>query len=140
MESMMQRRLGAIAICGAVVIATTAAAGSAVAGTRVGIGIGVGVPAYYPPPPVYYYPPAPVYYAPPPVYYAPPPPAVVYTQPSGPLYAAPQQTSSPTVTPPPPQTGNCRQFQCDATVDGNNRPFNGTACLGPDGKWHIVNQ
>jgi len=134
----MQGRLAAIAVCGAVLVATTAA-GSAIAGTRVGIGIGVGVPTYYPPPPVYYYPPPPVYYAPPPVVYS-PPPQVIYTQPSGPVYAAPQQGQSPTVTPPPPQTGNCRQFQGDATVDGQSQPFHGTACLQSDGKWHIVNQ
>jgi hypothetical protein len=131
----MRRSLAAIAIVGSMVAAATIAA-SPNAEARVFVGVGVGVPVYYPPPPVYYYPPPPqVYYAPPPVVYTPAPPPV-YT---GPLYAAPQQGLGPTVTPPPPQTGNCRQFQGDATIDGRNQPFHGTACLQPDGKWHIVN-
>ncbi len=92
--------------------------------TVVGIGVGIGVPVYAPPPPVYYYPPPPVYY--PPVVVA---PAPVVAQP--PVVAP--------AAPPPPQTGNCRQYKGDATVDGKNQPFYGTACLQPDGKWHIVN-
>ncbi len=124
----------ATAIAGLTLGLSIATGGSALASTHVGVGIGIGVPLYAPPPPVYYYPPPPVYYAPPPVVYSPPPP--VY---NGPIYAAPQQTSSP-VAPPPPQTGNCRQYQGDATIDGRNQPFYGTACLGPDGKWHITNQ
>jgi hypothetical protein len=69
-------------------------------------------PAYYYPPPAYYYPP-PVAYAPPPTYYAPAPTATV---------------------------SNCRDYRGDATIDGNGTPFYGRACLGGDGRWHIVNQ
>ena len=129
----MSRWLAAPAILGAAILAALVAFAPP-ADARVFVGVGVGVPLYGPPPPVYYYPPPPVYYAPPPVVYS-PPPAPAY---SGPIYAAPQQTSSP-VAPPPPQTGNCRQYQGDATIDGRNQPFYGTACLGPDGKWHIQN-
>ena len=70
-------------------------------------------PAYYAPPPYYYYPP-PVAYAPPPAYYPPAP-------------------SAPTVS-------NCRDYRGDATIDGNGTPFYGRACLGGDGRWHIVGQ
>lgn len=86
-------------------------------GTRFGLSLFfplyLGPPAYYPPPPpVYYYPPSR------PVYYAPPAPAYV--------------------TPAPPSS-NCREFRGDATIDANGGPFYGTACLGADGRWHIVN-
>ncbi len=84
-------------------------------GSHVFLGFNFGVPAYYPPP---------VYYAPPPVYYA-PPPVVVY-QPPAPVYAAPAAVSS-----------NCRTYHGDATIDASGQPFYGTACLGPDGRWHI---
>ena len=43
------------------------------------------------------------------------------------------------VAPPPPTQPYCRKFLGDATIDGSNQPFYGTACLQPDGKWHIVN-
>jgi hypothetical protein len=59
----------------------------------------------------------PVYYYPPPAYYA-PPPRVVYVEPR-----------------PAPI---CRRFRGDATMDASGRPFYGTACLGGDGRWHIV--
>jgi hypothetical protein len=74
-------------------------------------------PAYYAPPPYYYYPP-PAAYAPPPPYYAPPP-----------AYA-----------PAPATVSNCRDYRGDATIDGNGTPFYGRACLGSDGRWHIVGQ
>ena len=73
-------------------------------------------PAYYPPP-VYYYPP-PVAYAAPPAYY-----------PSAPAYAPSAATVS-----------NCRDYHGDATIDGQGSPFYGRACLGGDGRWHIVSQ
>lgn len=57
----------------------------------------------------------PSYYDPP-VYYR-RPPRVVY------------------VDPPPV----CRRFDGDATLDATGRRFFGTACLRPDGRWHIVN-
>lgn len=87
----------------------------ATAGTHVAVGVGFGYYApwpYYPPPPVYYVPPPVIYY--PPTYYMPP---------------------QPTVTP----SGNCRVFNGDATHDETHTPFYGTACLGPDGKWHVAN-
>lgn len=103
----------------AVVLALTVP-GTKPAEARVFVGVGIGVPAY----PAYY--PPPVYYAPPPVYYAPPPPVVVY-QPPAPVYAAPA----------PVAPSNCRTYNGDATIDASGRPFYGTACLGPDGRWHI---
>ena len=65
-------------------------------------------PAYYP---AYYYAPPPAYYYPPPAYY---PPPRIATGPS-----------------------ECRQFSGDATNDQTGEPFTGTACLWPDGRWHI---
>jgi len=95
----------------------------AAAQARVVVGVGIGVPVYRP-----YYP----YYAP--VYY--PPPAVVYAPP--PVVVAPPQVAVPSVAGPAP-SGYCRQYRGDATVDGASQPFYGTACLQPDGRWHIVN-
>jgi hypothetical protein len=70
---------------------------------------------FFAPYPYYYYPP-PVYYAPPPVYYVP----------------------APTVVQAPAANPYCRTFHGDATIDAKGRPFYGTACLQPDGKWYIV--
>lgn len=121
----MRRWLVGLAILGIVI------AVSPQADARVFVGVGVGVPIYAPPPIYYYPPPPPVYYVPPPVVYAPPPPA--------PVYVAPQPAPASTApSPPPSQTGNCRQYRGDATIDGRNQPFYGTACLQPDGRWHIV--
>jgi hypothetical protein len=64
----------------------------------------------------YYYPPYPAYYYAPPAYYY-PPPVVVQTY-------------------PPPSY--CRRVNGDATVDATGQPFYGTACLWPDGRWHIA--
>ena len=94
------------------------------ANARVFVGVGVGIPGPY------YYPP-PVYYAPPPVYYVPPPPPVYYAP-------APVYTPAPAAAAPAP-ANNCRQYNGDATIDGQNQPFYGTACLQADGKWHIMN-
>jgi len=74
----------------------------------------VGPPAYYPAPPAYYYPPPPVYYVEP-----------------RPTYVTPTPAQAP--------PANCRRFNGDATFDANGQPFYGTACLGADGRWHIVN-
>lgn len=95
-------------------------AAPAMARTHVVLGFGaVFAPApYYYPPPAYYYPPA---YYPPPAYYYPPP-----------AYYAP----APTVTPGPQRY--CREYQGNATINGSAQPFYGTACLEPDGKWHII--
>jgi hypothetical protein len=74
---------------------------------------------YYGPPPVVYYVPAPR------VYYPPPPPVVYVPAPAVVMPSAPPQAY-------------CRGFQGDATFDESGRPFYGTACLEPDGRWHIV--
>jgi len=71
-----------------------------------------------------------------PGYPAPPPPRVVYVpvpaaQP--PLQAVP---ASPVY-----QSGDgryCREYQTTITVEGRPQPSYGTACLGPDGAWRIV--
>ena len=95
-------------------------------GSRVFLGFNFGYPAY-----PAYYPPPPVYYAPPPVYYA-PPPVVVY-QPPAPVYTAPAPVAAPAQT----SSANCRTYNGDATIDASGKPFYGTACQGPDGRWHI---
>jgi hypothetical protein len=90
----------------------------------VGFSFGVplaGPPAYYPPP-AYYYPP-PAYYYPPPAYYYPPPQA----------YAPPSTVGGETG-----QDQTCREYQSTTTIDGRPQPSYGTACLQPDGTWHIV--
>ena len=133
----MRRWPGLAAAVIAVITSAVVSTGvPAMARTRVFLGVGVGAPMYAPPP-VYYYPPPPVYYAPPPVVYAPPPPTVVYAPPPPALPAPATPTATP--APPPAQTGNCREYRGDATIDGKSQPFYGTACLQPDGKWHIVN-
>jgi hypothetical protein len=83
---------------------------------------GFGFPLFYDPYPYYpaYYYPPPVYYAPPPVTYAPPPA----------YYYVPAPATVP--------ANYCRRFNGDATDDDTGAPFYGTACLLPDGKWHIV--
>ena len=103
----------ALAVLGIALFTAFAVAAPAMARTHVFLGVGVGWPYYYYPPPYYYYPPPYYYYAPPPVYYYVPAPVVT------------------------PQT--CRQFSGDATNDQTQQPFYGTACLWPDGRWHIVN-
>ncbi len=37
-----------------------------------------------------------------------------------------------------PMPGQCRVFQGEAVIAGTGQPFYGTACLQPDGAWHIV--
>jgi hypothetical protein len=91
------------------------------AAARTRVFLGVGVWPYYAYPPPYYYPP-PVYYGPPVVYYAPPP-----------------VTYAPLPQPPSAPAQYCRQYRGDATNDQTGQPFFGTACLWPDGRWHIVN-
>ena len=90
------------------VAAGLALPGVAQARSHVFLGFNFGVPAYYPPPVVIYQPPAPVY-----------------------TYAPPAPAPAPTVSP------TCRTYNGDATIDASGRPFYGTACLGPDGRWHI---
>jgi hypothetical protein len=77
---------------------------------------GFNFPLFYPYYDYYYYPPYPAYYYAPPAYYY-PPPVVVQTY-------------------PPPSY--CRRVNGDATVDATGQPFYGTACLWPDGRWHIA--
>jgi hypothetical protein len=131
MEDGMLKRLAlrilmVAGIVGAVVAASPGPA-EAHGRSRVFFGLNVGVPCctygprYYYPPPAYYYPP-PVVYAPPPAYYAP-----------APVYA-------PTPAPAPAPVSTCRDYRGDATIDANGAPFYGRACLGGDGRWHIVSQ
>ena len=108
----------------AALLATLALSAPASAHGHVFVGLGFGFPGYYYPPPYYY---APAYY--PPAYYY-PPPAAYYP----PAYAPDQQQQ------PSAPSSQCRQYNGDATIDGANQPFYGTACLGADGRWHIVNQ
>jgi hypothetical protein len=105
-----------------------------IAQARVDFDIGIGVPGphyyhpYYGP---HYYVPPPVYYYPPPVAYAPPPP-IAYAP-------APMVVQTP-VPPPGARAGQyCREYHGDATIDRRGQPFYGTACMQPDGKWHIGN-
>jgi hypothetical protein len=94
-------------------------------------------PAYYHHPhywhPHYWRPgPRVVFLAPPPVVYG-PPPAVVYT-PNAPLNAYPASQ--------PYRTADgryCREYQATVMVNGAPQQSFGTACLQPDGSWHIVN-
>ena len=37
-----------------------------------------------------------------------------------------------------PQLGECRPFEGDATLDATGQPFYGTACFGPDLRWHVA--
>ena len=60
-------------------------------------------------------------YWPAPYYYYPPPPA--YYVPA-PVATGPQ----------------CREWRGDALNEQTGQPFYGTACLQPDGRWHIVRQ
>ncbi len=130
------RGLAMVVIAGVIPMGALSVSRPAMARTHVFVGVGVGAPIYAPPP-VYYYPPPPVYYAPPPIVYAPAPPTVVYTPPPPSMPPPATPTASP--APPPRQTGNCREYRGDATIDGKSQPFFGTACLQPDGKWHIAN-
>jgi len=84
-------------------------------------------PSYYSYPPAYYYPPPNYYYPPQQSYYAP----GAYP-PSAPPQSAPAETVSPS------SSKNCRTYHGDATIDSSGRPFYGRACLGSDGRWHVV--
>ena len=64
------------------------------------------------------------YFHPAPVYAYPPRMAVVPV----PVPVRPQVTVAP----------YCREYRGDAVIDGTNQRFYGTACLMPDGAWHIV--
>ena len=64
------------------------------------------------------------YLYPGPVYPYPAPLAVV----PAPVVVQPQVAAAP----------YCREYQGDAIIDGTNQRFYGTACLQPDGAWHIV--
>lgn len=87
---------------------------------------------YYPPaayyPPSYYYPPQQGYYAPPQGY------APDAHAPGAPPQSAPAEAVSPS------SSKNCRTYHGDATIDSSGRPFYGRACLGSDGRWHVVQQ
>ncbi len=111
----MAKLLKILSLLAAVAVVSLPAA--AFAHSRVFLGFNVGYPGYYGPP---------AYYYPPPVYYAPPPPVVYYNSPPAPVYA------------PPAPAQNCRTFNGDATIDASGQPFYGTACQGPDGRWHVT--
>jgi hypothetical protein len=63
-----------------------------------------------------------------------------------PVYPYPDPYALPVIAPPPPALvvvapapqQQCREYQGDAIINGSNQPFYGTACLEPDGQWHIV--
>jgi len=64
-----------------------------------------------------------------------------------PVYPYPDPYALPVIAPPPPAPvvvappapqQQCREYQGDAIINGSNQPFYGTACLEPDGQWHIV--
>lgn len=131
----MRRYLKIAAVLGVAALAVGVLPAAAQARVFVGVRLGGPVygPAYYGPAyyPAYY--PAPVYYPPPAVVYAPQPVVVAPT----PVAVTPAPAAAPAPT--PAAASNCRQYQGNATVDGQNQPFYGTACLQADGKWHIVN-
>ena len=52
-----------------------------------------------------------------------------------PYYPVPYGAPAPTTISP---QANCVKFNGDATNDQTGQPFYGTACMQPDGKWHIV--
>jgi hypothetical protein len=117
----MSKLLKVFAVLGVAVAFAIPGTASAHGHSRVFLGFNFGAPAYYYPPPAYYYPP--------PVYYAPPPPVVYYAPP--PVMQAP-------VIQPSAAPQNCRTYNGDATIDASGQPFYGTACVGPDGRWHIT--
>jgi hypothetical protein len=80
-------------------------------------------PGYYPAYSPYYYG-YPAYPLDPYAYSAPAPGAVY----QAPAYQAPAPAA------------NCRRYNGDATIDASGQPFYGTACVGPDGRWHITGQ
>ena len=127
---MTRSRIAWIVLALAIVFA---AADPAAARSRFSFGIGLnfGVPCCYYAPFAYY--PAPAYY-PPSAYYAPPayyPPPYYYYPPPPPAYYAPAPVAA------EPQ---CREWRGDAKNEQTGQPFYGTACLQPDGRWHIVRQ
>jgi hypothetical protein len=119
---MTRSRIAWIVLAVAIVFAT---ASSAEARSRFSFGIGLnfGVPCCYYAPAPYYYPAYYPAYYPPPYYYPPAPPAYYAPAYYGPA-AAPQ----------------CREWRGDAKNEQTGQPFYGTACLQPDGRWHIVRQ
>ena len=68
------------------------------------------------------------YYYPAPIYPYPAPVAVYSGPAPAPVPMQPQNSPAP----------YCREYQGDAIVNGTNQRFYGTACLQPDGAWHIV--
>lgn len=79
-------------------------------------------------------PPRPAYVALPRVVYAPPPPRIAYYGPYGTVSAAPASPVYQTA-----EGRYCREYQATVRVNGVPRPSYGTACLEPDGAWHIMN-
>ena len=71
------------------------------------------------------------YFYPQPTYPYPPEIVVIPAPSPVPVPPAPPSVSA---TPAP----YCREFQGDAIINGTDQRFYGTACLEPDGVWHIV--
>lgn len=116
----MKKILGFLAIL-AVALTASMPASAHWHGGRSHFFFGFGFPLFYDPYPyypAYYYAPPPAYYYPPPAYYYPPT-----------YYAPPRVAAAPS---------ECRRFIGDAINDQTGEAFVGTACLWPDGKWHIV--
>ncbi len=109
-------RLAALSVIALAVSAAALAPSSASA--RIILGFGLGFPLF-----------APAY--PPPAYYVPPPPAPAAYDPPP---AAPAPAPAPA-----PSSAQCRPYSATAIIDGQAREATGTACLEPDGAWHIVN-
>lgn len=98
-------------------------------GPRIGLHLGFGAPFVYreyrDPPPV--------------VIYRPAPPPAVYAPPSRLATTAPPVHATPTSPVYTDSLGrSCREYQTTVTVAGVKQPAYGTACLEPDGSWHIV--
>ena len=53
-------------------------------------------------------------------------------------YYAPADVTVTTTLNLSPQPGECRLFQGDAFLDATGQPFYGTACFGPDFRWHVA--
>jgi hypothetical protein len=123
----MKARLTRLAALSVIALAAPAAAlAPSPASARVILGFGLGFPLFAPA----YPPPAPVYYPPPTYYVPPPPPPAAYYPPPAAVAPAPV---------PAPSSAQCRPYSATAIIDGQAREATGTACLEPDGTWHIVN-
>ena len=86
---------------------------------------------FFPPP---FFPPPPAFFPPPPAFS--PQPAVFQPQ-AAPTATTAHPAAATTHATRTKAAHTCHTFNGDATVDGTQQPFFGTACLGADKKWHI---